>query len=279
MSRAKPSRAGLELLLRSLKLPGFFDHYEEVAKAAEKEGWGFETYLRQLAELEVSERRERRVARLLRQSGLPPEKTLETFDTTKVPVKVRRQLPKLCEGGFLAEATNVLAFGLPGRGKTHLLSAIGHQLIERGHKVLFRPTALMVQQLLIAKRELRLEEELKRLDRFEAVILDDIGYVQQDREEMEVLFTFFAARYERRSVLITSNLLFSEWERIFKDPMTTAAAIDRLVHHSVILELTGKSVRAEAAKRRANDNYPKTPLPQPETGKTKPRKKSKALKS
>ncbi|MBT7692786.1 MAG: ATP-binding protein [Gemmatimonadales bacterium] len=279
MSRAKPSRAGLELLLRSLKLPGFFDHYEEVAKAAEKEGWGFETYLRQLAELEVSERRERRVARLLRQSGLPPEKTLETFDTTKVPVKVRRQLPKLCEGGFLAEATNVLAFGLPGRGKTHLLSAIGHQLIERGHKVLFRPTALMVQQLLIAKRELRLEEELKRLDRFEAVILDDIGYVQQDREEMEVLFTFFAARYERRSVLITSNLLFSEWERIFKDPMTTAAAIDRLVHHSVILELTGKSVRAEAAKKRANDNYTQTPLPQPKAGKTKPRKKTKALKS
>ena len=119
MSRAKPSRAGLELLLRSLKLPGFFDHYEEVAKAAEKEGWSFETYLRQLAELEVSERRERRVARLLRQSGLPPEKTLETLDTTRLPVKVRRQLPKLCEGGFLAEATNVLAFGLPGRGKTH----------------------------------------------------------------------------------------------------------------------------------------------------------------
>ena len=279
MSRAKPSRAGLELLLRSLKLPGFFDHYEEVAKAAEKEGWSFETYLRQLAELEVSERRERRVARLLRQSGLPPEKTLETLDTTRLPVKVRRQLPKLCEGGFLAEATNVLAFGLPGRGKPHLLSAIGHELIERGHKVLFRPTALMVQQLLIAKRDLRLEEELKRLDRFEAVILDDIGYVQQDREEMEVLFTFFAARYERRSVLITSNLLFSEWERIFKDPMTTAAAIDRLVHHSVILELTGKSVRAEAAKKRANDNYTQTPLPQPKAGKTKPRKKTKALKS
>ena len=125
-----------------------------------------------------------------------------------------------------------------------MLSAIGHELIERGHKVLFRPTALLVQDLLIAKRELRLERELKRLDRYEAVILDDIGYVQQDREEMEVLFTFLAARYERRSVLITSNLLFSEWERIFKDPMTTAAAIDRLVHHSVILELTGKSVRA-----------------------------------
>jgi len=163
-----------------------------------------------------------------------------------------------------------LLFG--SRGKTHLVSAIGHELIERGHRVLFRPTALLVQQLLIAKRDLRLEQELKRLDRFAAVILDDIGYVQQDREEMEVLFTFLAARYERRSVLITSNLLFSEWERIFKDPMTTAAAIDRLVHHSVILELTGASVRAEAAKMRAGDESRKS-------GKKTPRKKAKALDS
>ena len=253
MSRAEPSKPGLELLLRTLKLPGFVAHYEEVGRAAEKEGWSFETYLRQLVELEASERRDRRITRMQKQSGLSPDKTLETLDLSKLPVKVRRQLPRLCEGGFLADASNVLAFGLPGRGKTHLLSAIGHELVERGHKVLFRPTALLVQQLLIAKRELRLEHELKRLDRYEAVILDDIGYVQQDREEMEVLFTFLAARYERRSVLITSNLLFSEWERIFKDPMTTAAAIDRLVHHSVILELTGRSVRAEAAKMRADE--------------------------
>ena len=253
MSRAEPSKPGLELLLRTLKLPGFVAHYEEVGRAAEKEGWSFETYLRQLVELEASERRDRRITRMQKLSGLSPDKTLETLDLSKLPVKVRRQLPRLCEGGFLADASNVLAFGLPGRGKTHLLSAIGHELVERGHKVLFRPTALLVQQLLIAKRELRLEHELKRLDRYEAVILDDIGYVQQDREEMEVLFTFLAARYERRSVLITSNLLFSEWERIFKDPMTTAAAIDRLVHHSVILELTGRSVRAEAAKMRADE--------------------------
>lgn len=251
MSRTKPSAEGLELLLRTLKLPGFLGHYEEVARAAEREGWSFETYLRQLVELETSERRERRIIRLRKKSGLPLDKTLETLDQSQLPAKVRRQLPRLCEGDFLSEAVNVLAFGLPGRGKTHLLAAIGHELIERGHRVLFRPTALLVQQLLQAKRDLCLEEELKHLDRFEAVILDDIGYVQQDREEMEVLFTFLAARYERRSVLITSNLLFSEWERIFKDPMTTAAAIDRLVHHSVILELTGKSVRAQAAKARA----------------------------
>ena len=149
------------------------------------------------------------------------------------------QLPTLCEGAFVERGDNVLAFGLPGRGKTHLVCALGHELVQRGRRVFFTPTFALVQRLLAAKRDLRLEKELAILDRFDAVILDDIGYVQQSREEMEVLFTFLADRYERRSVIITSNLLFSEWDRIFKDPMTTAAAIDRLVHHSVILEMTG----------------------------------------
>ena len=139
----------------------------------------------------------------------------------------------------------------PGRGKTHFLAALGRELILRHrYPVLFTPTFKLVQQLLAAKKELRLESELKRLDRFAAVILDDIGYVQQDRQEMEVLFTFLAERYERRSVLITSNLVFSKWDQIFKDPMTTAAAIDRVVHHAVILELNMESYRAEAARQR-----------------------------
>lgn len=269
MSRAKPSAAGLEALLRSLKLPTFVEQYEEVAEAATREGWSFEEYLRQLAELEANDRQGRRIDRLRKQSGLLPEKTLATLDQERLPAKVRRQLPALCEGDMLKSAINVLAFGLPGRGKTHLLSAIGHELVTRGYTVLFRPTALLVQQLLAAKRELRLEQELKRLDRFEAVVLDDIGYVQQDREEMEVLFTFFAARYERRSVLVTSNLLFSQWERIFKDPMTTAAAIDRLVHHSVILELTGPSIREEQAKARQRVPDVRVEEGQAERGRTK----------
>jgi DNA replication protein DnaC len=168
----------------------------------------------------------------------------------RLPVKVRRMLPALCEGSFLNRAENILAFGLPGRGKTHCVSAIGHELVQRGHRVLFSKAFAVVQHLLAAKRDLRLEKELKRLDRFDVLILDDIGYVQQDREEMEVLFTLLAERYERRSVMITSNLVFSQWDRIFKDPMTTAAAIDRVVHHSVILELTGKSFRSDAAKTR-----------------------------
>jgi DNA replication protein DnaC len=156
----------------------------------------------------------------------------------------------LCEGGFIERAENVLAFGLPGRGKTHLLAAIGHELVQRGYRVVFLAAFRLVQHLLAAKRDLTLEAELRRLDAVDALIVDDIGYIQQDREEMEVLFTLLAERYERRSVLITSNLVFSQWDRIFKDPMTTACAIDRIVHHATILELVGSSYRSEAAKKR-----------------------------
>jgi DNA replication protein DnaC len=240
----------LKVLLRALKLPSVHANYEELAGKAEREGWAFTRYLLELAEIEVADRRTHRIERLRRQSGLPSDKTLATLNQQRLPVKVRRQLPALCEGSFLKSAENVLAFGLPGRGKTHCVSAIGHELVQRGFQVLFRPAFALVQQLLSAKRALTLEKELRRLDRFDVVVLDDIGYIQQDREEMEVLFTFLAERYERKSVMLTSNLVFSQWEKIFKDPMTTAAAIDRVVHHSVILELTGSSWRDEEAKKR-----------------------------
>jgi len=243
----------LAVILRTLKLPSFSGQHEEIARMAEREGWSFSRFLLHLAETEIGDRSTRRIERLLKQSGLPPDKTLATLAQKRLPVKVRRMLPALCEGSFLNRAENILAFGLPGRGKTHCVSAIGHELVQRGHRVLFSKTFAIVQELLAAKRDLRLEKELKRLDRFDVLILDDIGYVQQDREEMEVLFTLLAERYERRSVMITSNLVFSQWDRIFKDPMTTAAAIDRVVHHSVILELTGKSFRSDAAQTRNAD--------------------------
>jgi DNA replication protein DnaC len=243
-----PPIESLALLLRALKLPTVARHAAEVAQQAEREAWTFGRYLHHLAELEVQERRRRRIDRYLRDSQLPREKTMATLVRSRLPSKVNKVLSTLCEGRFVERGENILAFGLPGRGKTHLVCAIGHELIQRGHRVLFTPTFALVQRLLIAKRELRLEKELAVLDGFDAVLLDDIGYVQQSREEMEVLFTFLAERYERRSVIITSNLVFSEWDRIFKDPMTTAAAIDRLVHHSTILEMTGTSVRADEAK-------------------------------
>ena len=241
----------LGLRLRRLKLPSFFQHFEAIADRVQKEGLSFTQGLRELVDLEIVERDGRRIERLRKRSNLPFDKTLASLDKAKLPSKIVRQLPELCNGGFVERSENVLAFGMPGRGKSHVLSAIGHELVLRGIAVLWIPTYKLVQQLLIAKRDLTLEAELRRLDRFSVVILDDIGYVQQDREEMEVLFTFLAERYERKSVMVTSNLVFSQWDRIFKDAMTTAAAIDRLVHHSVILEMTGDSFRSGAAKNRA----------------------------
>ena len=203
----------------------------------------------ELCELEVEQRQQRRIQRLFQNSKLPRDKTLTSFDRSRLPDSVDRQLSYLVEGDFLERRENVLVFGNPGSGKTHLVCGLGQELILRGRSVCFTSCALLVQRLR-AKSELWLEKELKRLDKFLALIIDDLGYVQQSREEMEVLFTLLAHRYEHRSVLLTSNLVFSDWERIFKDPMTTAAAVDRLVHHSVILELNLSSYRMEVAKKR-----------------------------
>ena len=246
----------LDLLLRALKLSSFQEAWSRMAIDAERGGWTFPQYLHELVQLEVQERDGRRCQRRLKESMLPLEKTLATLDRVRLPPKVLRMLPRLCEGEFVERGDNLLVFGLPGRGKTHLVAAIGHELVRRGRRVLFVATALLVQRLLRAKRDLNLERELRELDRFDAVILDDIGYVQQDQAEMEVLFTVLAERYERRSVIITSNLVFSQWDRIFKDAMTTSAAIDRIVHHSVILEMTGGSIRNEHAKAQAAREEP-----------------------
>lgn len=240
-----------DMLLRSLCLTTMVKQHEDLAHKAEKEDWSYTDYLRSLCEVELSERQTRSVERRLKRSALPDGKTMEALDQKRLPAQVRRQIPRLLEGSFVDKAENVLAFGLPGRGKTHLLSAIARELVvHKDCQVLFTSVFHLVQQMLRAKQDLSLEKLFKKLDRFDAVLLDDIGYVQQDRAEMEVLFTFLSERYERRSLMITSNLVFSEWDKIFKDPMTTAAAIDRLVHHSVILELDNKSYRAEEALKR-----------------------------
>jgi len=214
----------LNAMLKSFRLPSILREYENLARQAEREVWGYENYLKSLCDLEKSERGTRRIERLLKSSGLPDGKTVDTLKVEFLPVKVQRQIPYLLEGHFVRQSENLLVFGLPGRGKSHLVAAIGRELILRhGLSVYFTQTYQLVQRLLIAKRDLMLEKFFRKMDRFEVVILDDIGYVQQSREEMEVLFTFLSERYERRSLMITSNLVFSEWDRIFKDSMTTAA--------------------------------------------------------
>ncbi len=247
MSEASERAERLERRLRDFRLPSFLAHYRGLADKARDGQWEPERYLEELAELEASERTDRRIARLLRESKLPRGKTLELG---RLPEAVRGRTRWLCTGEFLEEATNVCVFGNPGVGKTHLMAAMGRALVERGQAVLFVKVQALVERLVEAKRELRLARELRRLDRYACVCLDDIGYIRQDRAEMEVLFSLLAERYERRSVMITSNLVFSQWNQIFHDDMTAAAAIDRVVHHSVILELTVASYRAEAARAR-----------------------------
>lgn len=242
--------------LRELHLPVFREQFEDIARKAEQDAWSFETYLSCLSRMECDARRMNRVDRQLKASGLPLEKSMEHFDLTKLPVKLRRVIPTLVEGTFIDRHENVLAFGRPGSGKTHALCAVAQELIRSGRKIYFSPCSLLVQDLLIAKRDLKLSRLLKRLGSFHAILIDDIGYVQQSREEMEVLFTLLADRYERSSIMITSNLPFSQWEQIFKDPMTTAAAIDRLVHHSVILEFNRRSHRLDEAQKRQLDETP-----------------------
>lgn len=239
--------------LNYLKLPGIKDIFEESTDIAEQEGMSYADFLLHVLEHECEVRKNKKIARLIKDSKLPTNKTLNTFDMKRLPVKVRQKVNSILDGGFIDRKENILAFGMPGSGKTHLLCAIAHEQIRAGRKILFTSCSLLVQRLLIAKKNLLLERLIKKLSSYEAVIIDDIGYVQQDRGEMEVLFTFLAERYERGSLMISSNLLFSEWEKIFKDPMTTAAAIDRLVHHSIILEMNIPSFRTEEAFKKKKE--------------------------
>lgn len=249
MLKAAEQRDLLLKCLKALRLPTVRECYEDQAEEARREELSYEQYLFEVMEREREVRSQNRVIRLLRQSKLPLEKTIDTFDRNRLPRNVNAHLDVLLEGSFIDRRENVLAFGNPGTGKTHLLCAIGQELIHQGRRIYFRPCSLLVQDLLEAKRDLKLKRLLKKLSKYDAIIIDDIGYVQQNREEMEVLFVLLAERYERGSVMLTSNLPFSKWEKIFKDPMVTAAAIDRLVHHSVILELNLASYRLEESNK------------------------------
>ena len=243
----------LDQHLKDLHLPTIRSMYEDTGEKAAAESLDYSEYLLELARSESDNRRHRRIERWLRESQLPLEKNLESFEMKRMSKQVIHQTKVLQEGSFLDRNENILAFGNPGSGKTHLLCGIAQHLVYQGHRMYYASCELLVQELLRAKKDLKLDKILKKLSKYEGLIIDDIGYVQHSREEMEVLFTLLAQRYERGSVIITSNLPFSEWESIFKDPMTTAAAIDRLVHHCVIMELNVPSFRMQHAKKNVKE--------------------------
>lgn len=249
----------LHTMLQDLKLSAMATQCSQLALKAAKEGLSHEAFLHELARLECEQRSQRRRERYLQQSKLPREKTFHSFRLERLSLPLRLQMERLKRGDFVEQAQNVIFVGPPGTGKSHLSAALGHELIMAGHSVFWSSTVALVQRLLAAKQALRLPQEIARLDRFGCLILDDIGYVQQDHDEMDVLFTLLAERYERGSLMITTNLVFSAWDRIFKDPMTTLAAVDRVVHHAVIVDMTGvESFRVQQAREVQLEKSPPT---------------------
>ncbi|MBF6601315.1 MAG: ATP-binding protein [Dehalococcoidia bacterium] len=241
----------LPLLLTELRLPAIGRMWPQLTERSDRESWPAARLLAALAELEIAERGRRRIERHLVEARLPPGKTLDSFDFAAVPMISKARLMALAAGDtWLEKGSNLLLFGPPGCGKTHCGAALGYALVENGYRVLFARTTDLVQKLQLARQALQLEAAVAKLDKFDLLILDDLSYVHKDQAETSVLFELISARYERRSMLITANQPFADWNKVFPDPAMTIAAVDRLVHHSIIFEMNVESYRRRTAAGR-----------------------------
>ena len=244
----KREKAILPMLLTELRLPTIQRNWEDQAKEAEEKGLSCPQYLSNLCELEVNERGRRRLSRHMIEAQLPRAKTLESYNFSTILGITKSKVLGLASGeAWVKDGMNVLIFGSSGVGKTHLAAAIGEKLIENGFRVLFTRTTDIVQKLQVARRSLSLESAIEKLEKYDCLILDDFGYVRKDEFETSVLFELISARYERKSLLVTCNQPFKEWDKIFVDKQMALAAVDRLVHHATILEIEAESYRRKQA--------------------------------
>jgi len=236
-------------MLTDLRLPTIKRLAQDLGDQSDREGWPAHRLLEALCEHELAEREVRRLDRHRAESGLSPDKRLSSFDFSTVPNVSKAKVMAMAEGHeWIDRGANVLLFGPPGVGKSHLVCALGHALIDAGRRVLFTRCSDLVQRLQAARRDLKLPQELSKLDRFDLLILDDLSYVKRDQAETSVLFELISERYERKSLALTANTPFSQWGEVFVDKAMTLAAVDRLVHHATIFEMNVESYRRRAAE-------------------------------
>ncbi len=247
----------LKANLKQLKLPTMLSEWEKLAREATDANEPYEGYLLRLTEAEVTTRSANALAARIRAAGFPVVKDLDTFDFAALPSVPKQKVLELSRGAWVEEHTNCCLIGNAGTGKTHLATALGLAVCRLGRRVRFVTAAGLVTQLEEAQQQHRLERVLSQLDRVDLLVIDELGYLSFSRAGAELLFQVFADRYERRSVLVTSNLAFSEWGTVFQGDRMTAALLDRLTHRCEIFEMNGESYRFRESMKAKKQKDPK----------------------
>ena len=266
---ASPTRDEHHLLksnLKQLRLPTIGAEFEKLARQAAAENRSYDQYLLELTELEVAARQSNALASRIKQAGFPSQKDLDSFDFTAVPSLNKKQVLELTRGQWIVQHHNVCMIGNSGTGKTHLATALGQAACRQGQRVRFYTAASLVNQLEEAQKHYQLERLLTKLDKTDLLIVDELGYLSFSRAGAELLFQVFADRYERASILITTNLPFGEWGQIFQGERMTAALLDRLTHRCHIFEMNGPSYRFKESKQRQKGKASKSPSKGKDTG-------------